>query len=201
MSADRQIDPARARCNVVSITAETSRVMRSSVVSSSELAAPRFVVLPISSWSNSTITRIASTSVSAVDEIACTAAQHDARLSSRGAEMSASSRPINAPGCDIVEHDVPEQDVMRPRRRARTRESGGRRPAPRSPVPHTGTRCCCGLSTSPLLFTSRSRWMASCGMRATGRSMLTSSSRPPRSATRPAMPRSRSSQELKSAPP
>ena len=58
------------------------------------------------------------------------------------------------------------------------------------------------VEQQPASLTSRSRWMASCGTRTSGRSTWTSTaSRPSSSTSRPDSPRSRSSQELTRAPP
>ena len=74
-----------------------------------------------------------------------------------------------------------------------------RRTRPRSdcPSPHIGTTCCCRSSTTPRSFTSRSRWIASCDSRSSGRSTSTSRTSPLLAARLvPTRPRSRSSHEL-----
>mmetsp|Transcript_818 Transcript_818/g.1717 ORF Transcript_818/g.1717 Transcript_818/m.1717 type:complete len:231 (-) Transcript_818:619-1311(-) len=71
-------------------------------------------------------------------------------------------------------------------------------------VARTGAKCCSVLGLKPALLTSRSRWMASVGMRMIGRGTFTSScdSVSPRcTSTRPATLRSRSNQVYHSPPP
>ncbi len=72
-------------------------------------------------------------------------------------------------------------------------------------MPHRGVRWCCASTSSPLLLTSRSRWMASWGMAHTGRSTRRSRTMAPvplrRTATRPDRPRSRFIQLVRSTPP
>ena len=70
--------------------------------------------------------------------------------------------------------------------------------------PSTGGRCRWKSSFSPPELTSRSRWIASCGTLMTApsvRNRRSSTASSLRTATRPARPRSRSSHELRSAPP
>ena len=98
------------------------------------------------------------------------------RLSSRADETSSWRRPSRAPGVRSWTMRVPGDDGRRRRRRPRRpRTRRRRRPRP-GPTPHTGVRCCCGLSLRPWPLTSRSRWMASCGMRRSGPSQAKSRS-------------------------
>ena len=67
-------------------------------------------------------------------------------------------------------------------------------------APQIGCVCRCLSRVSPLLFTSRSRWIASCGMRSIG-PVRTRCVAPSAVTTRPASSSSRSSQEFSSGPP
>ena len=82
---------------------------------------------------------------------------------------SSSSRPSRAGGvrsCTITSHPrMLARPVPSSSARNETKPCSSTRPRP-----HTGARCCCGLSLSPFSLTPRSRWMASCGILSSGRS-------------------------------
>ena len=177
-------------------------------------AAPRSDVEPTSSWSNRQTTRHgpARPAPPATSARASTAAQHDARLSSRAEPISSSSRPTSAPGRQVVEHQVPAEDVVGVDAELVGHEpgepggAGGGAPRLRRRLEAPeGGEVLLGVDEQPLVFTSRSRWMASWGMAHTGRSMRSRRTAAPlplrRTATRPDSPRSRSSQLLSSTPP
>ena len=90
----------------------------------------------------------------------------------RGAarDTSSSSTPGERARGDVVEHEVPAEDRRRRRRRAASATKAAKAPGVTSPRPHTGLRCCWALRSRPLVVISRSRWMASCGTRNSGRS-------------------------------
>ena len=93
--------------------------------------------------------------------MASTAAQHDARLSMPGRGESSPSRPSRAGGvrsCVMRSHHTMAPGSA-PSSAARTRRS---RPARAPPRPQIGVSSVCWSRARPL-FTSRSRWMASCG--------------------------------------
>ena len=172
--------------------------MRSRRCSSIGPAAPVLLSLPTSSWSSRAMTRWAS--VGSAASRASVAIQHDSWLSRRPAASSDASAPSTAAGVRSNRHNShqPRSAAGTSRRSAsQVRKS----PSRQAPVPHTGVRCCCLSSCRPRSFTSRSRWMASCGTRHTASSTAMSTVAPSRSTTRPAIPRSRSSHEFRSTPP
>ena len=149
--------------------------MRSSTVARNAPAAPGRRVLPTSSWSNSTTTadswRRSAPAVAATS--ASTAAWHDSRLSSRGApiELAVDAR-ASAGGVRSWTHHVPGEDVVPARRRcALGHEARRSRPRRRAQRPRPARGAPARLSTRPRSLTSRSRWMASCGIRRSGSSM------------------------------
>ena len=163
--------------------------------------------LPTSSWSNRQTTGTsAGAGAGWRRDSAATAAQHEQRLSSRARASSSLVDAQDAPGREVVDHDVPRQDVVGGSTPSSLGQEARRsRPRRARRAPQTGARCCWGLSIRPSVVDSRSRWMASCGTRSSGRSTrsrrISGRRRRPRTATRPERPRSRSSQELSSAPP
>ena len=204
MSADRHAERARARWNASAVPPRAS-TERSSTVGSSDEPRPavggRADLLVVEQAHHRDGPRRAG----AVPASASTAAQHEARLSSRADPSSSSSRPTRAPGS--------RSWSMRSQPRtssAVTPSSLATKPAnppPSSTVatPHSGVRWCWASTTRPLVVTSRSRWMASWGMAHTGPVDPQQPHRAPvplrRTATRPDRPRSRSSQLLSSTPP
>jgi hypothetical protein len=213
MSADRHADRARARCRDCR-SPPRDRTDRSSSVGSSDDAAPRSDVEPTSSWSNMhTIGTAPSPALAATSVSASTAAQHEARLSSRAEPTSSSSRPTTAPGArswSMRSHprtsvaSTPSSWATNPTSPPVPVPAPGVAPAGGS-MPQIGVRWCWASTSRPAVFTSRSRWMASWGMAHTGRSTRRRRTKAPvplrRTATRPDRPRSRFIQLVRRTPP
>ena len=104
--------------------------------------------------------------------IAATAAQHDTWLSSRPAASSDRSAPSTSGGVRSYRHSS-QAAMSAAAVPARLASHSANSPGRGDPEPHTGVRCCCLSSTRPRSLTSRSRWIASCGTRATGSATFT----------------------------
>ncbi len=99
-------------------------------------------------------------------------AQHDSWLSSRPAARRSPGRPEHRGGREVEQAQVPGGDGAGSHAGCAASHSRNS-PSRGLPMPHTGARWACLSSTSPFSFTSRSRWIASCGTRATGSSTAT----------------------------
>ena len=208
MSAEQHTEPARAAQVLVAPAAERAATMRSVIAGSSVDAAPAIgggpdlLVVEQHEQRDRARRRIVRRPVT--DSSASSPAQLEQRLSRRGGGHELVVRARRA--CSgVVSWSIRSQP--------RTSDGGDvellgdearrRRPGVTSPRPHTGLRCCWALSSSPLVVISRSRWMASCGTRNSGRSTSRSRSRAGAVADHhpTESPRSRSSQEFRRAPP
>ena len=213
MSPDATTVPARARWKS-SRPPPAEVTMRSSTEGSSVDMAPRSDWLPTSSWSNRTRTGIG------VRRGPSPTWPRDIAVIASAASITPAPRRSSSPGCPGAARRsgrgpgrsggdgcrswvITSQD----RTSAASTPTAAARYPRKSPgsvlTPHSGVRCCWGLSARPSLA-PRSRWTASWATRNTGSSMVTSrvwTPSLPRTATRPDRPRSRSSQELNSGPP
>ena len=124
---------------------------------------------PTSSWSLSTIIAIWSAGSAA----ASAPSPPNTRPGCRAGRTRADRGRRRARGARRVEQaQLPPLGA--PSMPAARRSSAANSPADGSPTPHTGVRCRCRSSFSPPSLTSRSRWTASWGTRATGSSTATS---------------------------
>ena len=119
---------------------------------------------------------------------------HDDARRRRPTRPATSWRPSTTPGCRAGRWRAATRRRPAPRRPARRTGTAPTTPAASIaaasashsanspvvdvPLPQTGCRCCCLSSIRPRSLTSRSRWIASCGTRATGRRTSTSCDEP-----------------------
>mmetsp|Transcript_6984 Transcript_6984/g.24668 ORF Transcript_6984/g.24668 Transcript_6984/m.24668 type:complete len:234 (+) Transcript_6984:1090-1791(+) len=192
------------------------------------LPAPIALLLPTSSWSKSAtpLHMLSPSSVLSESTMERTAHHVLARLSSLPLYMNSFAAPPTTPGC--VSHTLRSKSQIssgaHPSSSASKLSSSGWwvpieafsvPPAPSPPAPpsswplmhvaSTGARCCSVFNLNPSVFTVRSRWMASVGMRIIGRSIITSLCVTPPPAdltsTRPPTVRSLSNHVCHSPPP
>ena len=197
MSAEMQYEAASARARS-SGPPPAPCTRRSTSCSSAGPPAPVLVADPTSSWSNRHTTWATSAAgAPASDSIA----HHVEQRLSRRAEASSSPAPPRRAGgvrsWSMRSHARTERASKPPVAASHDTNS----PSVALPRPQIGVRCTCLSRSSPRSPISRSRWMASCGTRATGVETFTSRTEPSTSTTRPDTPRSRSSHEFASAPP
>ena len=196
MSLDTQADAAIDRRKLASSLDE--RVRRSSTACRSGPDAPVADSDPTSSWSNRQTSGVTSF-VGSVASNASSAHQHDTRLSRRADAMRSCAGPSSAGA--LMSWNIRSQLKISAACTSRCPASHCEKsPSVVGPRPQIGVRCCCLSSCRPLSFTSRSRWMASCGTRAIG-SFTCTRCVSSRVTTRPDKPRSRSSHEFNNAPP
>jgi hypothetical protein len=136
-------------------------------------ARPRSLDEPTSSWSLRTI--IAMVARSAPRPASAVAAQHDSWLSSRPDASSEWSAPSTAAPCTSYRHSSHHAGVDR-RVRRRRRSTRRTRRARAADAPDRG-EVLLGVEREAPLLTSRSRWTASCGTRATGSATSTRAGR------------------------